>query len=92
MSLLRSPACGATVIDAGENASNPGIIELAAAACDPSPRASAATASDPELWAAPVHQLRRAPDYRDTLALPLQMYLAKLTEEYVLPHDASDTD
>jgi RNaseH domain of pPIWI_RE len=34
-----------------------------------------------------VHRLRRAPDYRDTLALPLQMHLAKLTEEYVLPHD-----
>jgi len=32
-----------------------------------------------------VHQLRRAPDYRDTLGLPLQMHLAKLTEEYVLP-------
>lgn len=44
-------------------------------------------ASDPELWAALVHQLRRAPDYRDTLGLPLQLHLAKLTEEYVLPHD-----
>jgi RNaseH domain of pPIWI_RE len=51
------------------------------------PGTKATTASDPELWAALVHQLRRAPDYRDTLALPLQMHLAKLTEEYVLPHD-----
>jgi RNaseH domain of pPIWI_RE len=39
-----------------------------------------------------VHQLRRAPDYRDTLALPLQMHLATLAEEYVLPHDTPDTD
>jgi len=78
---------GETVIDTGKNASNPGIIELAVAACNPAPGTKATTASDPELWAALVHQLRRAPDYRDTLALPLQMHLAKLTEEYVLPHD-----
>jgi len=78
---------GETVIDTGKNASNPGIIELAVAACNPAPGAKTTTASDPELWAALVHQLRRAPDYRDTLALPLQMHLAKLTEEYVLPHD-----
>jgi hypothetical protein len=52
-----------------------------------SPRVSQRPARTPELWAALVHQLRRAPDYRDTLALPLQMHLAKLTEEYVLPHD-----
>jgi hypothetical protein len=37
-------------------------------------------------------QLRRAPDYRDTLALPLQMHLAKLAEEYVLPHDTQETE
>jgi RNaseH domain of pPIWI_RE len=36
------------------------------------------------------HRLRRAPDYRDTLALPLQTYLANIAEEYVLPHDSSD--
>ena len=78
---------GETVIDTGKNASNPGILELAVAACNPAPGSKATTAFDPELWAALVHQLRRAPDYRDTLALPLQMHLAKLTEEYVLPHD-----
>ena len=78
---------GETVIDTGKNASNPGIVELTVAACNPAPGTKATTASDPELWAALVHQLRRAPDYRDTLALPLQMHLAKLTEEYVLPHD-----
>jgi hypothetical protein len=78
---------GETVIDTGKNASNPGIIELTVAACNLAPGSRAATASDPELWAALVHQLRRAPDYRDTLALPVQMHLAKLTEEYVLPHD-----
>lgn len=32
-----------------------------------------------------MHQLRRAPDYRDMLALPLQMHLAKLIREYALP-------
>jgi hypothetical protein len=78
---------GETVIDTGKNASNPGILELAVAACNPAPGTKAITAPDPELWGALVHQLRRAPDYRDTLALPLQMHLAKLTEEYVLPHD-----
>jgi hypothetical protein len=72
---------------AGRNASNPGIVELTVAACNPAPGTKATMASDPELWAALVHQLRRAPDYRDTLGLPLQMHLAKLTEEYVLPHD-----
>ena len=81
---------GETVIDTGKNASNPGIVELTVAACNPAPGTKATTASDPELWAALVHQLRRAPDYRDTLGLPLQMHLAKLTEEYVLPHDPAD--
>jgi RNaseH domain of pPIWI_RE len=52
---------GETVIDTGKNASNPGIVELTVAACNPSSGASAATASDPELWAALVHQLRRVP-------------------------------
>ncbi len=78
---------GETVIDTGKNASNPGILELAVSACNPAPGTKATTAFDPELWAALVHQFRRAPDYRDTRALPLQMHLAKLTEEYVLPHD-----
>jgi hypothetical protein len=78
---------GETVIDTGQNASNPGIIELTVVACNPAPGIKATSAPDPELWAALVHQMRRAPDYRDTLALPLQMHLAKRTEEYVLPHD-----
>jgi hypothetical protein len=78
---------GETVIDTGKNASNPGIIELTVAACNPASGTRATTASDPELWAALMHQLCRAPHYRDTLALALQMHLAKLTEEYVLPHD-----
>jgi hypothetical protein len=81
---------GNTVIDTGQNASNPGIIELTVAGCNPAPEIIATSAGDPELWAALVHQFRRAPDYRDTLALPLQMHLAKLAEEYVLPHDSSD--
>lgn len=83
---------GNTVIDAGQNASNPGIIELTVAGCNPAPGTTATSAADPELWAALVHQLRRAPDYRDTLALPLQMHLAKLAEEYVLPHDTPEAE
>lgn len=83
---------GKTVIDAGQNASNPGIIELTVAGCNPAPGTTATSAADPEMWAALVHQFRRAPDYRDTLALPLQMHLAKLAEEYVLPHDTPEPD
>ena len=44
---------GDIVIDTGQNASNPGIIELAVAGCNPAPGITAATsAHDPELWAA----------------------------------------
>jgi hypothetical protein len=67
-------------------------MQLTVAGCNPAPGTTATSAADPEPWAALVHQLRRAPNYRDTVALPLQMHLAKLAEEYVLPHDTPETE
>jgi hypothetical protein len=72
------------VIDTAENAWNPGLLELTVAGLP------ADGPQDPEAWAALTHQLRRAPDYRSTLALPLPLHLAKKLAQYVLPHDDSD--
>jgi hypothetical protein len=37
-----------------------------------------------------VHQQRFPDDYRDALALPLALHLAKLATEYALPHEFSE--
>ncbi|GAA2811844.1 pPIWI_RE module domain-containing protein [Kribbella solani] len=72
---------GAVVIDTGRNASNPGLLEITVAALPTD------GPGETEQWAALVHQLRRAPDRRSTLALPLPLHLARKTQMYLLPHD-----
>ncbi|MGE7434785.1 pPIWI_RE module domain-containing protein [Kitasatospora sp. NPDC001175] len=69
---------GEEVTDTGQNAWNPTALELAVLAC----QTHAAESDDPEQWAALAHQLRRAPDYRATLVLPLPLHLAKLTAQW----------
>ncbi|BAJ31842.1 MULTISPECIES: DUF3962 domain-containing protein [Kitasatospora] len=71
---------GVSKVETGRIAWNPGLLELAVVGCQPG--------DDPELWAALTHQLRRTPDYRSYLALPLPLHLAKLAGEYVLPATA----
>lgn len=41
-------------------------------------------------WAMYVHQQRFPDDYRDALALPLALHLAKQATEYALPHELTD--
>ncbi|MEU5425260.1 DUF3962 domain-containing protein [Streptomyces olivoreticuli] len=62
------------------NAWNPELLELTVACLQPG--------DDAEAWAAFVHQQRICKDdYRDVLGLPLALHLARLTDEYALPHD-----
>ncbi|MFD5878843.1 pPIWI_RE module domain-containing protein [Streptomyces yangpuensis] len=66
------------------NAWNPELLELTVACLQPG--------DDPEAWAAFVHQQRICDDdYRDVLGLPLVLHLARLADEYALPHDEDDT-
>ncbi|AKL68311.1 RNaseH domain-containing protein [Streptomyces sp. Mg1] len=54
--------------------------------------AAGGTALAEEAWAAVVHQQRICDDdYRDVLGLPLVLHLARLADEYALPHDEDDT-
>ncbi|MFD4396693.1 pPIWI_RE module domain-containing protein [Kitasatospora sp. NPDC058478] len=70
-------------IDTDKPAWNPVLLEVAVVGCQPG--------DDPEAWAGLAHQLRMTPDYRDMLALPLPLHLARKAQEYVLPvHRAGD--
>jgi hypothetical protein len=64
------------------NAWNPDLVELTVACLQPGDNA--------EAWAAFVHQQRFSEDYRDGLALPLTMHLARLADTYALPHEIED--
>ncbi|MFE2108877.1 pPIWI_RE module domain-containing protein [Kitasatospora sp. NPDC059463] len=64
-------------IDTAKPAWNPTRLEVAVLGCQ--------AGDDPEAWAALTHQLRMTPDYRDMLALPLPVHLARKAQEYVLP-------
>ncbi|WP_435253143.1 pPIWI_RE module domain-containing protein [Streptomyces tendae] len=67
------------------NAWNPDLLELTAACLQPG--------DDAEAWAAFVHQQRFSEDYRagrEGLALPLILHLARLADDYALPHEADD--
>ncbi|MFJ8691796.1 pPIWI_RE module domain-containing protein [Streptomyces roseolilacinus] len=65
------------------NAWNPELLELTLACLQPG--------DDPEAWAALVHQQRICKDdYRDVLGLPLVLHLARLADEYALPHDEEE--
>ncbi|MFJ2784398.1 MULTISPECIES: RNaseH domain-containing protein [unclassified Streptomyces] len=65
------------------NAWNPELLELTPACLQPG--------DDPDAWAAFVHQQRICKDdYRDVLGLPLALHLARLADEYALPHDEEE--
>ncbi|MFH9779081.1 RNaseH domain-containing protein [Streptomyces sp. NPDC017259] len=67
------------------NAWNPDLLELTAACLQPGDEA--------EAWAAFVHQQRFSEDYRagrEGLALPLILHLARLADDYALPHEVED--
>jgi hypothetical protein len=64
-----------------ELAWNPAIIEITVAALQPT--------DDPLIWAAYIHELRRALIHYDgATALPLLLHLAEAVSEYVVPLDA----
>ncbi|HEY9440484.1 MAG TPA: RNAseH domain-containing protein, partial [Streptomyces sp.] len=68
------------------NAWNPNLLELTVACLQPG--------DDAEAWAAFVHEQRFSEDYRagrDGLALPLLLHLARLADDYALPHQVEDT-
>ena len=72
-------ARGMQVINAGVSAWNPELLELTMNGLQED--------DDAEAWAMFVHQQRSPDDYRDSLALPLALHMAKLASEYALPHD-----
>ncbi len=64
------------------NAWNPDLLELTVACLQPG--------DDAEAWAAFVHQQRFSEDYRagrEGLGLPLVLHLARLADDYALPHE-----
>jgi hypothetical protein len=82
---------GKLVIDTGEAAWNPNLVELAVLGCHPE------DGDSPEALALAAHQLRQPADFPDALSLPLPLHLAGLAQEYVLPTRAeadgeTDTD
>jgi hypothetical protein len=70
------------VLNAGRNAWNPALLEITVTGC--------AAGDQPAAWAMYVHQQRFPDGYRDALALPLALHLAKLATEYALPHELKD--
>ncbi|MEV6974115.1 DUF3962 domain-containing protein [Kitasatospora sp. NPDC093806] len=64
------------------NAWNPSLLEFTVACLQPG--------DDAEAWAAFVHQQRFGEDYRDALGLPLVLHLARLADQYALPHEEDD--
>ncbi|KUL47634.1 hypothetical protein ADL28_32015 [Streptomyces violaceusniger] len=70
---------GKLVIDTGEAAWNPNLVELAVLGCHPE------DSDSPEALALAAHQLRQPADFPDALILPLPLHLAGLAQEYVLP-------
>ena len=70
------------VLNVGRNAWNPALLEITVTGC--------AAGDQPAAWAMYVHQQRFPDDYRDALALPLALHLAKLATEYALPHELTD--
>jgi hypothetical protein len=72
----------AHVMNTGRNAWNPALLEISLVGL--------AARDRPEAWAMYTHQQRFPDDYRDALALPLALHLAKLATEYALPHELTE--
>ncbi|GAA0917264.1 pPIWI_RE module domain-containing protein [Streptomyces thermoalcalitolerans] len=78
-------ASGANAYRPTANAWNPNLLELTVACLQPG--------DDAEAWAAFVHQQRFSEDYqagREGLTLPLILHLARLADDYALPHETED--
>jgi hypothetical protein len=75
----RVTRAGTEQIDTAVQAHNPQLLEISVVAQQQE--------DDPETWASLVHQQRQSLDYRDALANPLCLHLAKLASEYLLPYD-----
>ncbi|MFI7534882.1 pPIWI_RE module domain-containing protein [Streptosporangium sp. NPDC049376] len=82
---------GELTIDTGVPAWNPALMEITVMGCHPEPF-EADEGDRPEALALAVHQLRQAPDYLDSLSLPLPLHLAALAQQYVLPTVADEDD
>jgi hypothetical protein len=72
------------VIDTGQQAWNPRLLELTIVACEQN--------DDPEAWAMLTHQLRITPDHQEALSLPLPLHMASLAAEYVLHVEGAELD
>ncbi|MFF8654133.1 pPIWI_RE module domain-containing protein [Streptomyces huasconensis] len=82
----RVNAAGNLTSQAGTNAWNPTLVEIAVLGCHQDDASTApGPPDDAEALALAVHQLRQAPDYAAALSLPLPVHLASLAQAYVLP-------
>ncbi|MFJ7266393.1 pPIWI_RE module domain-containing protein [Streptomyces sp. NPDC099050] len=83
----RVNAAGNLTSQAGTNAWNPTLVEIAVLGCHEADPIAPVTGEqdDAEALALAVHQLRQAPDYAAALSLPLPLHLAGLAQAYVLP-------
>ncbi|MFD0883425.1 pPIWI_RE module domain-containing protein [Streptosporangium algeriense] len=89
--LRRGKRKGELTMDTGVPAWNPALIEVTVMGCHPDP-CGTDEGDRPEALALAVHQLRQAPDYLDSLSLPLPLHLAALAQQYVLPTLAGEED
>lgn len=92
----RVTAAGTLTSQAGTDAWNPALVELAVLGChteqDDTAERHAGGGDKPEAIALAMHQLRQAPDHPDALALPLPLHLARLAQAYVLPTLAEEDE
>jgi RNaseH domain of pPIWI_RE len=89
--LTRGNRIGELTNDAALPAWNPSLVEITILGCHREPEDDF-TGDKPEAYALAMHQLRQAPDYLDSLALPLPLHLAGQAQAYVLPMFTDDAD
>jgi hypothetical protein len=77
---------GELTVDTDIPAWNPGLVEITVLGCHE------ADGDVPEALALAVHHLRQPPDYQEALGLPLPLHLARLSQQYVLPLAADDSE
>ncbi|MDX2917984.1 MULTISPECIES: RNaseH domain-containing protein [Streptomyces] len=88
----RVNAAGNLTSQAGTNAWNPTLVEIAVLGCHQDAASPVpGPPDDAEALALAVHQLRQAPDYAAALSLPLPLHLASQAQAYVLPMLVEDS-
>ncbi|MEV8406808.1 DUF3962 domain-containing protein [Streptomyces niveus] len=88
----RVNAAGNLTSQAGTNAWNPTLVEIAVLGCHQDDASVVpGPPDDAEALALAVHQLRQAPDYAAALSLPLPLHLASQAQAYVLPMLVDDS-